>query len=120
MKRRVRCKAGTPANVRPGRVPYFVLMADDKGDRWLRLGEVAKHEVIVGALRLRAQCRVSAGPFAAVVSVGVGYARIRFAISVAVPGMQSPERVFGSPFSTSGSCGDSSKPRLERVVVAGE
>jgi len=37
-----------------------MMMDETKGDR-LRLGDLARHEIIVVRLRLRAQCRVSAG-----------------------------------------------------------
>jgi hypothetical protein len=42
-----------------------------------------------------------------------------FAISAAVPGMQSPGRFSDHHFPRA-DAGDNSKPRLERMVVAGE
>jgi hypothetical protein len=68
---------------------YFVLMESEekKGDRWVRLGDLAPHEAIVSEVSVRAQRRVSSGLPAASASDAVGHARVRSAISVAVPGL---------------------------------
>jgi hypothetical protein len=55
---------------------------EKEGDRWLRLGDLAPHEVIV--VRCPCQRRVSQGVFAAAASGAVGFSRLRFAVPFAV------------------------------------
>jgi hypothetical protein len=100
---------------------YFVLMSreENKGDRWLRLGDLAAHEVIV----VRCPCERS-------VEFPPGYLQRRHQ-------MPSDTLVFDLQFRLrcegcnrragfritifdNRTRGDNSKPRLERVVVAGE
>jgi len=90
-----------------------------KGDRWLRLGDVAPHEVIV----VRCPCERS-------VEYPPGFLqrRYRLASDMLVYDLQFRLRCEGcnrrSGFRITifdeRTRGDSSKPRLERVVVAGE
>ena len=96
---------------------YFVLIESDgkTGDRWLRLGDLAKHEVIV----VRCPCERS-------VEDPPGYYRL--ASDMLVFDLQFRLRCshcnrrsgFRITIFDNRTRGDSSKPRLERVVVAGE
>ena len=57
---------------------------EKKGDRWLRLGDLAAHEVIVVRCPCGRSVEYFPGVLAAAVSGAVGYSRLRFAVPVAV------------------------------------
>ena len=92
---------------------------ETKGDRWLRLGDLAAHEVVV----VRCPCGRSVEYFP-----GFLQRRHRLPSDFLVYDLQFRLRCshcnrrsgFRITIFDERSRGDSSKPRLERVVVAGE
>jgi len=88
---------------------------ETKGDRWLRLGDLAAHDIIV----VRCPCERS-------VEFPPGFLqrRHRLASDMLVYDLQFRLRCRRSGFRITifdnRTRGDNSKPRLERVVVAGE
>ena len=70
---------------------YFVLMVTEgkKGDRWLRLGDLASHELSSCTVR-GGQRRISQGVLTASASGAVGFSRLRFAVSAALLALQLP------------------------------
>ena len=101
------------------RLTSSFLISREKGDRWLRLAYVARHEIIV----VRCGCGRSVSIRGDFCSGGIGCRRIcSFSICNFVCGARTAIASAGFRITMFDGRmrGDNWKPRLERVVVAGE